>query len=130
MCVVIPVLIRPRVSASVCREEESRCFVTWKNIYKGINVWVYKVIEWCGLKEPQIQSCSNCLPWAGTPSATRSCSKPHPTWLWAVPGLSGYPSEGWYKCTKNPEQSPNALKLYLFRHSLKKYYAFPIVNLY
>jgi len=28
------------------------------------------------------------LPWAGIPSAGLGCSKPHPTWSWALPGAS------------------------------------------
>ena len=45
----------------------------------------------------QSSSSSNPLPWAGTPSTRAGCSKPHPTWPWALPGL-GQPQLLWAPC--------------------------------
>lgn len=55
MCHEPYVLIRPRVSASVCREEDPHCFVTWKNR-------AYRIIEWFGLKGPQNSSVPSPCP--------------------------------------------------------------------
>jgi len=37
------------------------------------------------------------LPWARTPSTRPSCSNPHPTWPWTIPG-KGYPQLLWATC--------------------------------
>lgn len=40
-----------------------------------------------GWKGPQRSPNSNPLPWAGTSPTTPGCSKPHPGWPWALPGM-------------------------------------------
>ena len=34
------------------------------------------------------------LPWAGIPSTRSSCSNPHPTWPWTLPGRGSHSSSG------------------------------------